>query len=373
MHQGKMAVRNFRNYKEAKVKLSPQVNVFYGKNAQGKTNFLESVSYLILGRSFRTYRDEELIREGEENFFLKGEFAEIKEGDSLLTIEIGRNKRQFLARINGVKYKKKKDLFGRVKIVIFSPDDLQLIKGGPAYRREYIDLYLAQAYPAYREAGRKFLRILKQRNKLIKKIQEERKYYHLLDSWTQEFITSSSQVIFYRLRGLKEIEPWIKEYHRRIAGAGEELQCSYQGCVPGMEPEQPAIEEEIGRCLERKKNVEIKRGMTLVGPHRDDLILTLKNKGDLRSYGSQGQQRTAALALKLAMVDLLTKVEGTSPLLLLDDVFSEFDDHRKKELLKILASRTQTLITTTEPQSMEELGDDIKFFQVEDGMIDEKK
>src|SRR5690554_2278314 len=99
MHQGKMAVKNFRNYKEAKVQLSPQVNVFYGKNAQGKTNFLESVSYLILGRSFRTYRDEELIREGEENFFLKGEFAEIKEGDSLLTIEIGRNKRQFLARI----------------------------------------------------------------------------------------------------------------------------------------------------------------------------------------------------------------------------------------------------------------------------------
>lgn len=373
MHQERIAVKNFRNYKIARVELSPQVNVFYGKNAQGKTNFLEAVSYLVLGRSFRTYRDEELIREGEESFFLKGEFSALNGDDSFLTIEIGRSNRQFLARINGVKYNKKKDLFGRVKIVIFSPDDLQLIKGGPVYRREYLDLYLAQAYPAYREAVGKFFRILKQRNKLLKEIQEERKDDHLLDSWTQEFITCSSRVIFYRLRGLKEIGPWIKEYHRRIAGAGEELECSYQGCVSDIEMEQPAIEEKLSRCLERKKMAEIRRGMTLVGPHRDDLILSLRDKGDLRTYGSQGQQRTAALALKLAMVDLLTKAEGTSPLLLLDDVFSEFDDHRKKELLKVLASRTQTLITTTKPQSMEELSDEIKFFHVEDGMIDETK
>src|SRR5690606_25174513 len=134
----------------------------------------------------------------------------------------------------------------------------------------------------------------KQRNKLLKEIQEERKDDHLLDSWTQEFITCSSRVIFYRLRGLKAIDPWVKEYHRRIAGDGEELECSYHGCVSDLETEQAAIEEQISRCLERNKRVEIRRGMTLVGPHRDDLVLSLKNKGDLRIYGSQGQQRTAA-------------------------------------------------------------------------------
>ncbi len=373
MLQKRMALKNFRNYKLASVELSPQVNVFYGKNAQGKTNFLEAVSYLVLGRSFRTYRDEELIREGAESFFLKGEFSALKEGDPLLTIEIGRSNRQFLARINGVKYYKKNDLFGRVKMVIFSPDDLQLIKGGPVYRRDYLDLYLAQAYPAYREALRKFFRILKQRNKLLKELQEEWKDDHLLESWTQEFITCSSRVIFYRLRGLKAIAPWVKEYHRRIAGAGEELEFSYQGCASDLEMEEAAIEEQLRRCLERNKRAELRRGMTLVGPHRDDLVLSLKNIGDLRTYGSQGQQRTAALALKLAMVDLLTKVEGTSPLLLLDDVFSEFDDRRKRELLKVLASRTQTLITTTKPENVEDLGGEIKFFHVEDGMIDETK
>lgn len=376
MRQKRMMIKDFRNYKMINLQLSPQISVFYGKNAQGKTNFLEAVSYLIWGRSFRTHRDEELIRDGEGSFFLKGEFYE-DETASSLTIELGYNRRQFLARINGTKYHKKRDLFGLVKVVTFSPDDLWLIKGGPAYRREFLDLYLSQAYPAYRNALREYYRILKQRNKLLKNFQEGRGDKRLLESWTEKFINGSSRLILYRLRGLEEIRSSIKEYHSRISGTREEMTCIYRGSGAGKEPEQKAIEEEIERCLQKRRSEEIRRGITLVGPHRDDLVFSVNTQmregENVRVYGSQGQQRTAALALKMAMVDLLTREDKTPPLLLLDDVFSEFDDSRKKELLILLAAKTQTLITTTEPQTVEDLQGEIRFFHVKEGMIIDQK
>ena len=157
---------------------------------------------MVWGRSFRTHRDEELIREGEKGFFLKGEFFEEETASSLI-IEIGYNRQQFLARINGKKYQKKRDLFGLVKVVTFSPDDLWLIKGGPSYRREFLDLYLSQAYPAYRNALREYYRVLQQRNKLLKEFREGRGNNQLLESWTEKFIESGSRLVLYRLRGWK--------------------------------------------------------------------------------------------------------------------------------------------------------------------------
>lgn len=387
MRQERMMIKDFRNYKMVSLQLSPQINVFYGQNGQGKTNFLEAVSYLVWGRSFRTHRDEELIREGEGGFFLKGEFFE-EETASALTIEIGYNRQEFLARINGKKYHKKRDLFGLVKVVTFSPDDLWLIKGGPAYRREFLDLYLSQAYPAYRNALREYYRILQQRNKLLKAFREGKGNNQLLETWTESFLESGSRLVLYRLRGLEEIRASLKEYHRWISGTKEEIDCNYWGCGAGRQLEQSAIAEEIDRCLRRRRGEEIKRGITLAGPHRDDLILTINrahgyanahactNGNDpeptgmnIRNYGSQGQQRTAALALKMAMVDLLAREDKTPPLLLLDDVFSEFDDSRKKELLKLLTTKTQTFITTTERETVKDLPGEIWFFHVKEGMI----
>lgn len=384
MRQERIAIKDFRNYKRLDLQLSPQINVFHGENAQGKTNFLEAVSYLVWGRSFRTHRDEELIREGEKGFFLKGEFFEEETASSLI-IEIGYNRQQFLARINGKKYQKKRDLFGLVKVVTFSPDDLWLIKGGPSYRREFLDLYLSQAYPAYRNALREYYRVLQQRNKLLKEFREGRGNNQLLESWTEKFIESGSRLILYRLRGVEEIRAAVKEYHRWISGIREEMDCTYWGCGTGREPEEKMIEEEFARCLRRRRGEEIKRGITLAGPHRDDLILTIKTPSgtpvedrgtpgvNIRIYGSQGQQRTAALALKMAMVDLIAREDKTPPLLLLDDVFSEFDDSRKKELLKLLTTKTQTFITTTEPETVKDLPGEIWFFHVKEGMIIERK
>ncbi|HHU82818.1 MAG TPA: DNA replication/repair protein RecF [Firmicutes bacterium] len=385
MRLERMMIKDFRNYKILNLQLSPQINVFYGQNAQGKTNFLEAVSYLVWGRSFRTHRDEELIREGEGGFFLKGEFYE-EETASALTAEIGYNCRQFLARINGKKYHKKRDLFGLVKAVTFSPDDLWLIKGGPSYRREFLDLYLSQAYPAYRNALREYYRILQQRNKLLKEFREGRGNNQLLESWTESFLESGSRLVLYRLRGLEEIRAALKEYHCWISGTREEINCSYWGCGAGQQLEQRAIAEEIGRCLRRRRGEEIRRGITLAGPHRDDLLLTINRAHgcadandpeptgvNVRIYGSQGQQRTAALALKMAMVDLIAREDKTPPLLLLDDVFSEFDDSRKKELLKLLTTKTQTFITTTEPETVKDLPGEIWFFHVKEGMIIDRK
>lgn len=388
MRQERIVIKDFRNYKMLDLQLSPQINVFHGENAQGKTNFLEAVSYLVWGRSFRTHRDEELIREGEKGFFLKGEFFD-EETASSLTIEIGYDRQQFLARINGKKYHKKRDLFGLVKVVTFSPDDLWLIKGGPAYRREFLDLYLSQAYPAYRTALREYYRVLQQRNKLLKDFREGRGNNQLLESWTEKFIESGSRLTLYRLRGLAEIRRSVKEYHRWISGTKEEMECTYWGYGTGQktgeELEERAIAEELAGVLRRQRGEELRRGMSLAGPHRDDLILTMNThpgapagnpgpKGvNLRIYGSQGQQRTAALALKMAMVDLIAREDKTPPLLLLDDVFSEFDDSRKKELLKLLTTKTQTFITTTEPETVKDLPGEIWFFHVKEGMIVDRK
>lgn len=366
MYLQNLKIRNFRNYHAVDLHLDPAVNIFFGENAQGKTNLIEAVSVLTLGRSFRTHRDEDLIRRGEDGFYLKGDF---KNEDLNLTIEIGNDRERSLVRLNGVIHKKRRDVFGRVKVVIFSPDDLQIIKGGPGHRRDYLDLYIAQNYPAYRRAYQNYHRALFQRNSLLKKAHFGRNI-PTLDAWTEQLIEEGSKVLYYRLMVIKEIAPWVNQYHRQISGGKEEVALVYigQATREGV-TDQSMIKEEFYRILQEKKGEELRRGMTLVGPHRDDFSIIMNKKWELRSYGSQGQQRTAALALKMAMINLIKNTDGENPLLLLDDVFSEFDNDRKKKLLKLLMSKTQTLITTANLRIKEEFGPDFKFFRVEGGGI----
>jgi DNA replication and repair protein RecF len=363
----KIKIRNFRNYLSVDVSLSPQINILYGNNGQGKTNFLEAVSFLTLGRSFRAKRDEELIKKGENGFYLKGEFQNQEE---LLVLEVGSDLNRLLVKVNGVVYKKKKDLFGRVRIVIFTPDDLQIVKGGPEKRREYLDLYLAQTYPGYRKAYRSFYRALYQRNSLLKRMRVGFRDLTQLEIWTNKVVEEGSLVIYYRLKAVEAISPWINRYHQMMSGAKEELHCFYRFSggkqpLPTLE----SIKEEYKKIFSQKRKEEIKRGYTLVGPHRDDLVLLLNKKWELRTYGSQGQQRTAALAMKMAMVDLIENTYGIPPLLLLDDVFSEFDNKRKKELLHLLTEGTQTIISTTEAVDFPVLRPEIKSLKVESGVI----
>ncbi|HBK67897.1 MAG TPA: DNA replication/repair protein RecF [Firmicutes bacterium] len=367
MYLEKIKIRNFRNYCTADVLLAPHINVLYGNNGQGKTNFLEAVSFLTLGSSFRTKRDEELLKREEKGFYLRGEFLD---NDESLLLEVGTDLNRLVVKVNGVVYKSKRALFGRVRTVIFTPDDLQIIKGGPEKRREYLDLYLAQAYSGYRKVFLDFYRALYQRNSLLKKFREGFRDFTELEIWTNKVIEEGSRIIYYRLKAVEEISPWINRYHQLMSKEKEDLHGLYI-CTGEMRPilDIDCIKEEYKKAISRRKIEEMRRGYTLVGPHRDDLQLLLNQKWDLRVYGSQGQQRTAALALKLAMVDLIKRTQGVPPLLLLDDVFSEFDNERKKELLRLLTAGTQTIISTTELRDFPNLGSEFKALRVESGVI----
>lgn len=370
MYLEKIRINNFRNYSLAEVELSPHLNLLWGKNGQGKTNFLEAIAFLTLGRSFRTRRDEDLIRESAEGFYLKGEFQGEEED---LTLEVGAGRQRVVVKVNGVPYKSKRELFGRVRTVIFTPDDLQIVKGGPEKRREFLDLYLAQAYPDYREAYLRFCRALYQRNALLKRFKEGSRDHNQLEVWTERLVEEGSRVILYRRQALAVIAPWLNHYHQAMSNEQETLVCLYKDqSDPGGEPDLPAIKAGFWRALRQKNGAELQYGYTLVGPHRDELQILLNDRWELRIYGSQGQQRTAALALKLAMVDLIAKTQGTVPLLLLDDVFSEFDNERKQELLQLLTAGAQTVITTTELSLERALSGPRKTFLVEGGAIGEE-
>jgi len=358
---------NFRNYDKLDLKFSPDLNILCGDNAQGKTNLIEAISVLALGRSFRTNKDEELIKRGEFSFYLKGFF---KRNDfTELSVEIGKSREENLVKLNGIPCKRRKDVFGQVKMVIFSPEDLQLIKGGPGFRRQYLDLYIGQIYPGYRVASQKYYRALFQRNALLKKVKNREKTGSSLEVWTEKLVEEGSKVLYYRLKVLDEIEGWVRDYHRRISGNKEEIDCLYEWSGADRTSTIEQIKNGLYLDLKNKRNDEFRRGITLIGPHRDDISILLNKELDIRNFGSQGQQRTAALALKMAMIDLIKKTTEEKPILLLDDVFSEFDNERKKELLVTLIKKTQTFITTANTTEIEDLAPSANQFRVEGGKI----
>jgi DNA replication and repair protein RecF len=363
----KIKICNFRNYSPTEVELSPRLNVLCGKNGQGKTNFLEAISFLTLGRSFRTRRDDDLIKAGEKEFYLKGKF---KSSEEKLILEVGNDLSRVVVKVNGLAYKSKRELFGRVRTVIFTPEDLQIIKGGPEKRREFLDLYLAQAYPEYRQIYLRFHKALYQRNALLKKLKEGRSDRNELEVWTNRMVEEGSQVVQYRRQTMEEIGAALYRYHQQMSAGQEKLRCVYKGSGSLSDTmDLAAIQEGFWASLRRRSDEERRRGYTLIGPHRDDLQILMNNRWELKVYGSQGQQRTAALALKLAMVDLIQRNHGQAPLLLLDDVFSEFDSDRKQELLRLLTTGTQTVISTTELKTTAALTGPLKLFSVASGVI----
>lgn len=361
-----LELRHFRNYKQEKVEFSPRVNIFFGSNAQGKTNLIEAVYYIALGRSFRSRKDEEIIRQGDEGFFIRGLF---KQNEEELLVELGCNAKEFRGKINGDVIKRRSDLFGKVNIVLFSPDDLQIVKGGPQFRRDFLDLYLSQAYPKYRWCFYQYYKVLQQRNSLLKQIKEGKSSANLLEPWDESFIQKGVELIRQRLSALEILSPLAAHYHRDVSVQREDLFIRYKGLNNGVNEDIQKLETFFSESLARRRYEEIARGMSVIGPHRDDLFLSLERDMELRTYGSQGQQRTAALSLKMAMVDLIGQVTGNMPILLLDDVLSEFDDSRKQSLLNMLTHSTQTMVTTADMGSIKLFGEDKDLFHVEDGQI----
>ncbi|MGE5598562.1 MAG: DNA replication/repair protein RecF [Bacteroidota bacterium] len=366
MRLERLVLRDFRNYEHAEVFFTPTVNVFVGRNAQGKTNLLEAIYLIAMGRSFRASGEDELIRHEKENFHLNGDF--LGDQDQRLVIEYGAGSQGRLVRLNGVPLRRAQELFGRVRVVLFSPDDLQMVKGGPEFRRAFLDLQIAQSSPAYRFVLYHYQRLLRQRNEALRRVGEGRTGAAELNVWDEGLIKRGMELTKRRIDALRTLGPLISSYHQRLANGEETIVLRYK--LGGRIPAEPGLDIEVylREEIARRRAEEISRGLTLVGPHRDDIELGFPSGHGVRTFGSQGQQRTAALAMKMAAVDFLRDATAENPIILLDDVLSEFDRTRQRALLDLAMEGSQTIITAADEHAVR-LHRPHQVFLVEGGKI----
>lgn len=357
----RIELNNFRNYNLLKLDLDEKTNILYGNNAQGKTNVLESVYVCSTTKSHRTNRDAELIHLNAEEAHIKL-FIVKNNREQRIDIHLRRNKTKGIA-INGIPIKKASELFGVFNVVIFSPEDLDMIKKGPAERRKFIDMELCQLDKIYVYNLTNYNKIIAQRNKLLKDIYFRPELKQTLEVWDSQLAEYGSKIIERRSKFIEEINDIIKPIHKELTGGLEDIHIVYnKNCEA----------ENLLKCLEENRERDIKYKSTSVGPHKDD-ILFFNGEQNIRIYGSQGQQRTIALSLKLAEIELVKKLINDMPVLLLDDVLSELDSDRQNHLLKSL-DNIQTIITCTGLDEFIENRFKInKVFQVNEGNIEEKK
>ena len=329
-----LELKNFRNYERLSIDFDPSTNIIYGDNAQGKTNILEAICVSGTSRSHRGSRDKDMIRFGEQEAHIRT-IVEKNSSEYRIDIHLKNNHSKGIA-INKVPIKKSSDLFGILNIIFFSPEDLAIIKNGPDKRRRFIDMELCQIDRVYLYNLTEYSKTLNQRNKLLKDIVFNKKLLDTLPVWDDKLAEYGSKIIKRREEFVETIAPLVSELHRQISNDREEVELTYEKNVSA---------EGMREALDFSYDNDIRLGSTTKGPHRDDLRFDLGGV-DLRKFGSQGQQRTAALSLKLSEVTMMEKETGEKPVLLLDDVLSELDSNRQKDLLKSL-SDTQTLITCT--------------------------
>lgn len=364
MQINKLQLINFRNYENLNIDLAPGINLFIGPNAQGKTNVLEAIYLCATGRSFRTHKDQEMIK-WDQSFFKIG--VNFHRKPINFHIDFLYDKKQKKIKINGLPQKKLSDLIGQLQVVLFSPEHLQLIKGGPGERRRFIDILLSQINPMYFHALQQYYKVLNQRNNLLKTTNYlSSQLNSQLEVWDSQLVEWGSRIILKRFETVGKLEGLAQKYHQTITEGDEEFTLSYRCSIAQEERNKGHLTRQYSELLEQRRKVDVLKGYTSIGPHRDDLIF-LVNQIDLKNFGSQGQQRTAVLALKMAEVDLIQLESGDAPILLLDDVMSELDDRRSKFLVQSIGTKIQTLITATSVNSF--LGYNYKLHRVLKGQV----
>lgn len=329
-----LSLKDYRNYTQAVVNFTNGINILYGKNAQGKTNILEAIYLCATSKSHRTSNDKELINlnKNETHIHLVVNKHHI---DESIDIHIRKNNRKGIA-INKNPIKKLNELLGIINVIIFSPEDLGLIKNGPKERRRFINIELCQLDNIYYYNLQQYHKILKQRNNLLKKVKKSNKIDDTINIWDSQLVKYGKEIIYRRQEFIQNLNKIMKKIHYDISGNTENLEIRYEKNITMDSFEQKLIDN---------INKDIKFGSTSVGPHRDD-IMFLVNGIDIRKYGSQGQQRTAALSLKLSEIELVRDKIDDTPILLLDDVLSELDYNRQRYLINSLHD-IQTIITCT--------------------------
>lgn len=360
MQLSRVHLTNFRNYAALQLPLQPGLTVLHGQNAQGKTNVLEAVHLLSSGSSYRAQSDREVIRwdapEGERLARVIGATADT-ELEVVVADMPGLSTKRVL--VNGAG-KRLADFVGRLPAVLFGPEQLGLVTGSPSHRRNYLDDALSQTDRTYFRALAVYNRVLHQRNQLLKQFREREMHPDELVYWNAQLVETGSVISSRRARGLQQAAVLAAAQHERLAPGGGELGLAYEtklfraaGGWQRLVSAQPdEVQAEFRACLATEAEREMAQGNTVVGPHRDDLLLTLDGK-PVDKFGSRGQQRTVALALKLAELDFIRDHTGETPVLLLDDVLSELDEARRAALSDVVRSHEQVLLTTTEQPDMQ--------------------
>ncbi len=424
-----IVLRNFRNYIDCEVNFPKPVNLIIGGNAQGKTSLLEAIYFLCTAESHRATRDGELIRHNETGFYLKGTLE--NSSDDVMSLEATKRARgEFKLKKNGVLQTKRSEWIGQFNAVLFSPESLILVKGGPSERRRFLDLLISQIDNNYLKNLQQYRLVLKQRNELLKQIRMTLANTVQLDVWDKLLIAHGTEIIVKRSEIFHQLKTYATRNHQKLTGGEENLALTYRSAtvrsdmsISSIENERSTEDENLGNlvseeggqfkiesiesaneskiakhfdeALSASRSADLQRGTTLVGPHRDDFLIELENtpeihapnsqsencyevrdteEGDVahepslptptfqengtfregaRAYGSQGQQRTIALALKLAELELIRAVTGRDPIVLLDDVTSELDYKRTESLLNVLQNLSaQTFITATHAEPL---------------------
>lgn len=329
-------LQNYRNYEFLNMTFDNKINIIYGDNAQGKTNILESLYVCATSKSHRGSKDKDIIRFGNDEAHIKVMVK--KHGMNYrIDMHLKKNKTKGIA-VNGIPIRRAVELFGIINIIIFSPEDMNIIKNGPSERRRFMDMELSQLDKIYLSNLVNYNKVVVQRNKLLKLLQfsGDSGLVDMLDVWDMQLVRYGSEIIKRRMDFIDNINSIIRPVHSKLSGNKEILNLRYIPCTTTDN-----FKDEVVRSRER----DIKFKMTNVGPHKDDVAFFINDK-DVRKYGSQGQQRTCALSLKLAEIELVKKVINDTPVLLLDDVLSELDANRQNFLLDSIGD-IQTIITCT--------------------------
>jgi DNA replication and repair protein RecF len=341
-------LKNFRNFEDVTVEFGPKRNLILGANAQGKTNLLEAMHILGVGRSHRDRKDANLVRFGQDFFRIEGIFDHI---GVRTRIEVAYGEERKRIRVNG-KDAKPTTLIGLVGVVVSSPDDIDLIKGSPGLRRTFLDMAISQTSREYLTTLQRYVRTLAQRNRLLKAAQEDRRRASNIGVWDERLITLGAQVVRTRVEYLREISGMVERNFDHISSTGVGVELPYEpkgyAMASGVD-----VEAALAQALESNRDAELGRGYTLYGPHVDDFKFLWGGR-DLRQFGSEGEQRTGVLALRCAQVHAMKERTGRFPIVLLDDVFAELDHARSTALTALISAFDQIILTSSRPAPIDD-------------------
>ena len=367
-----LSLTGFRNYETLNLESSSELNILVGRNAQGKSAILEAIYLLATSKSHRTSHDMDMIRLGDPSARVFADVTRSYRNDVTLEVILSRSDKKSV-RVNTVKHSKISDIVGQLNAVIFSNSDIEMVKGEPSRRRRFLNLEISQVSPQYVYALGRYKRVLDQRNNLLREIKMGNASAYGLEVWDKQLAAYGAAIIIRRAEFVGFLSDAAVYIYSSLTGHDEELGIVYKPSIEiSPSDSEESITEKFAQILASKREIDTLRGTTHAGPHRDDINLTINNLS-ARDFASQGQQRTAAIALKLAEIDLIQNSMNESPVVLLDDIMAELDEGRRRRIFEATAGRCQTFVTTAH---LEELDESIikngTVFEVKAGKVTKK-